>query len=315
MVHNPVDERLNTAGIPDALNTSNAGVGMPEETLGDLEKKVERLGEGLDALRGEVRQQSTAVSKLDDLMATVQGIDSTVREALSSRETEVLFKKIDDVLISVKDVDAAVRASGESSEGVLAKKIDDLQRYVASLSTLEEKFEELSHAFSETQEIVGIIVRQLDDIERKYNKTLEEVTRIVEMAGKIGETGAKPERAKTSSKGEKKEAQSSQAVAPETTGKSESATPATIEDLMDGLLKLVRPQTEADRMARALEDTRDKLTALIPGHTPVLFQVGKLARELKSYPPTATLNENDIARLSKEIRGWVQKLKELTKGS
>jgi hypothetical protein len=59
-VDNPVDERLNTAGILDALNISNAGVGMPQESLGDLEKKVERLGEGLDALRGEVHEQSAS---------------------------------------------------------------------------------------------------------------------------------------------------------------------------------------------------------------------------------------------------------------
>ena len=67
-------------------------------------------------------------------------------------------------------------------------------------------------------------------------------------------------------------------------------------------------------MARALEETRDRLTDLIKEHTPVIFQFGKMARELKSYPPTATLNENDIARLNKEIRSWTAKLKEVAKG-
>lgn len=308
-----IDERLNTAGIVLCTNTSNAVVRMSEGSLGAIEKKLQRLGEEIDALKEEVHEQTAAVSKLDDLMAQVQGIDSTVREAMSSRETEVLFKKIDDVLISVKDVDAAVRNGADSQESTIGKKIDDLQHYVASLSTLEEKFAELSHAFSETQEIVGIIVRQLDDIERKYNKTLDEVTRVVEMAGRLSEGAPKPEKTKGGSKAERKESPPSEPAASEKTGKDEPVTPATLDALMDDLLKLVKSQTGADRMAKALEDTRDRLTALIPGHTPVLFQFGKIARELKSYPPTATLNENDIARLNKEIRGWTQKLKELTK--
>jgi hypothetical protein len=82
---------------------------------------------------------------------------------------------------------------------------------------------------------------------------------------------------------------------------------------MDGLLDLVVPQTEATEMAKALEDVRDQLTTQIEGHTPVLFQFGKRARDFKSYPPTATLNENDIASLSREIKSWTGKLKETVK--
>ena len=92
-------------------------------------------------------------------------------------------------------------------------------------------------------------------------------------------------------------------------------TKSTIDDIMKGLLKEVTPQTEAREMARVLEETRDALTTMISGHTPVLFQFGKKARELKSYPPTATLNENDIANLNTEIRSWASKLKEMTKSS
>ena len=73
------------------------------------------------------------------------------------------------------------------------------------------------------------------------------------------------------------------------------------------------PVNEA--MAEALEDVRDQLTMQIEGHTPVLFQFGKRAREFKSYPPTATLNENDIASLSREIKTWTGKLKETVKTS
>jgi len=286
---------------------------MSEGSLGDLQKKLEHLTEELDSLKEEVHQQTESVSKIDELMASVQGIDSTMRETLASRETEVLFRKMDDILISVKDVDAILREGREGQDGALGKKIDDLQHYVASLSTLEEKFEELTRAFSETQEIVSIIVRQLDDIERKYNKTLDEVTKVVGIAGKGTEEAPKPEKSKAG-KAERKEQQTSWAEAGEEEETRESVTPATIDSLIDDLLKLVRPQTQADKMAKALEEARDKLTVLIPGHTPVLFQFGRIARELKSYPPTATLNENDIARLNKEIRGWAQKLKELTKG-
>ncbi|MHA2141124.1 MAG: hypothetical protein ACXADD_06430 [Candidatus Thorarchaeota archaeon] len=88
---------------------------------------------------------------------------------------------------------------------------------------------------------------------------------------------------------------------------------SSIDEIMKGLLKEVTPQTEAREMARALEDARDRLTAMISAHTPVLFQFGKKARELKSYPPTATLNENDIASLNTEIRGWATKIKEMAK--
>ena len=80
-------------------------------------------------------------------------------------------------------------------------------------------------------------------------------------------------------------------------------------------MTLVIPQTEATEMAEALEEVRDELTTMIKGHTPVLFQFGKRARELKSYPPTATLNENDIASLSREIKSWKSKLKEMTNSS
>ena len=91
--------------------------------------------------------------------------------------------------------------------------------------------------------------------------------------------------------------------------------PSTIDALMSKLLAQVNPQTEAKIMAESLEEVRDELTPMISVHTPVLFQFGKKARELKSYPPTATLNENDIASLSKEIKSWTSKLKEIAKSS
>jgi hypothetical protein len=96
---------------------------------------------------------------------------------------------------------------------------------------------------------------------------------------------------------------------------SKAKLPSTIDALMNKLLEKVNPQTEASDMAESLEEVRDELTPMITVHTPVLFQFGKKARELKSYPPTATLNENDIASLNKEIKSWASKLKEIAKSS
>jgi len=84
---------------------------------------------------------------------------------------------------------------------------------------------------------------------------------------------------------------------------------------MNKLLQLVNPQTEAKLMAKSLEDIRDELTTMITVHTPILHKLGTKARELKSYPPTATLNENDIASLNKDIKSWTTKLKEIAKSS
>ena len=181
---------------------------------------------------------------------------------------------------------------------MIGKKIDDLQQYVAGLSALEEKVDDIAQSFIETKEIVGIIVRQLDDIERKYNKAAEEITEAAEMIKSGAPAVSESSRKKTSSKSKDED------VVLE-------ASASTVDELMNGLLAKVRPQTEAKAMAKLLEDVRDELTTMITGHTPVLFQFGKRARELKSYPPTATLNENDIARLNKELRDWTSKLKKL----
>jgi hypothetical protein len=118
-----------------------------------------------------------------------------------------------------------------------------------------------------------------------------------------------------SSKTEKKETKETKEEAPKVKPPDKASLPSTIDALMDNLMTLVIPQTEATEMAEALEDVRDELTTMIKGHTPVLFQFGKRARELKSYPPTATLNENDIASLSREIKSWKSKLKEVAASS
>jgi hypothetical protein len=203
-----------------------------------------------------------------------------------------------------------------SDGDVLGKKLDDLQGYVAGLSGIEEKVEDLSNQFIETNEIVGIIVRQLDDIERKYNLSLEKISETAELVVKIAEGGSKNE--STAKSTEKKTPKTTQNEAAEEKKKppvSKSKLPSTIDAIMGRLLDLVNPQTEATLMAQSLEDARDELTPMITVHTPVLFQFGKKARELKSYPPTATLNENDIASLNKELKAWGMKLKEITKSS
>lgn len=338
-----------------------------DATADNLEEKVDKLAESLativnelkvlssvkdltkkmSSLEAEVKDMKktlTPVSKIDDLLASVSGIDKNVVAIGESREYEVVLKKIDDLLMSSQDLDSglaeikdskvlgelgkkveavssSVSSISKSIEDVrsgrnletLEKKIDDLQQYVAGLSSLEEKIQDLSGTFDETREIVSIIVRQLDDIERKYNKSVEEISKVVETVSRVSST---TDEAPSITKTTKKSSKATKRKEPEKKTPpviEEVVLPGTIDGIMKHLLEKVSPATEAVEMANALEDVRDRLTTMISGGTPVLFQFGKRARELKSYPPTATLNENDIARLNSEIRTWSTKLKEVSR--
>ncbi len=308
---------------------------------------IKNMAKKIGALEAEVKDIKTAiapVSKIDDLLASVNGIDKNVVGIVESREYEVVLKKIDDLLVSSQDLDAGLasikdsKALGELGKKVeavsssvsdiskniertragrsletLEKKIDDLQQYVAGLSSLESSIQDLSGTFDETREIVSIIVRQLDDIERKYNKSVEEINKVVEDVSQVTRAVTESPSAtkttkKTSKATKRKEVEKKTPPAFE-----EEVLPSTIDGIMKQLLDKVSPATEAVEMADALEIVRDQLTTMISGGTPVLFQFGKRARELKSYPPTAPLNENDIARLNSEIRTWTTKLKEVTR--
>jgi chromosome segregation ATPase len=263
-------------------------------TVPDMDKKIEKK---LDELAKSVKDLDTS-KKLDDISKSVTGIDTSVKEVKDSKESAVIIKKLDDILVSLAD-----------GEGV-PKKLDDLQNYIAEFSGIEERVQDLAGQFEETKEIVGIIVRQLDDIERKYNVAIDKVTEAVETLSEFVKAGAaapaEPKKPTKKPPKETKEEPTPKVKPPDT-----ASLPSTIDTLMDNLMTLVIPQTEATEMAEALEEVRDELTTMIKGHTPVLFQFGKRARELKSYPPTATLNENDIASLSREIKSWKGKLKEM----
>ncbi|TFG30789.1 hypothetical protein EU527_14025 [Candidatus Thorarchaeota archaeon] len=274
-------------------------------TLSDIAKTVESMDSDLSELK-ESKDLKELNKKIDKMSDTVNGFEESVKDMADAKETEVIIKKIDDILLSLTETD------------VVAKKLDDLQGYIAGLSSIEEKVQDLSNQFDETNEIVGIIVRQLDDIERKYNQSIDKISDTAEMVTKIMESaslidassdrkllGKKPTKTTDDDDDEIEKAPPISKV----------NLPSTIDALMNRLIGLVNPQTEATEMAEALEDVRDQLTTIIKGHTPVLFQFGKRARELKSYPPTATLNENDIATLNKEIKSWSSKLKEIAKSS
>jgi len=313
------------------------------KVLSSVKNMAKKIG-SLEAEVKDIKKALAPVSKIDDLLASVNGIDKNVVGIVESREYEVVLKKIDDLLISSQDLDVGLaevkdsKALGELGKKVeavsssvsdisknieqvragrnletLENKIDDLQQYVAGLSSLENQIQDLSGTFDETREIVSIIVRQLDDIERKYNKSVEEIRKVVEDVSQVTRSVVEPPSGtktikKTAKVTKHKEIEEKTPLAPE-----EVALPSTIDGIMKHLLEKVSPATEAVEMADALETVRDKLTTMISGGTPVLFQFGKRARELKSYPPTATLNENDIARLNSEIRNWSTKLKAVTK--
>ncbi len=281
------------------------------EDIGKSIAPLSKIEAALDDMT-KANEDKDLVGKIDGLTDSLKGIDSAVVEILDSKEMEVLFKKMDDILVGIADVGNEVKTAGSvgGNNDTVGKKIDDLQQYMAGLSGLENTVQELSSDLSETKEIVGIIVRQLDDLERKYNQSLEKMTEAVEAAASLAEKEASEPVEKDSKKPAKKPPKEKE-EAPKP--KPVKVTPSAIDDIMDSLLEMVSPQTEAKEMAGALEEVRDELTQMIKGHTPVLFQFGKKARELKSYPPTATLNENDIASLNTEIRSWTSKLKEIAK--
>ncbi len=290
-----------------------------DAALESIEKKIDNVTDEL----ASVKKELAALSAVKDIEKKVDELASDIIEVRDSKEMEVLFKKMDDVLVGLSeltnemsdsstadDVGKKIEEMASSFSGeAISAKIDELQQYVAGLSGLEETVQEVSGSLTETKEIVGIIVRQLDDIERKYNLAIEKIEDALETLASLPESASDDEAEKPSKKTTKKTVK--EKVEEEKEAPTQKVSKSTIDEIMKGLLKEVTPQTEAREMARVLEETRDKLTTMISGHTPVLFQFGKKARELKSYPPTATLNENDIANLNTEIRSWASKLKEM----
>jgi chromosome segregation ATPase len=282
-----------------------------QAAIEETQAKIDKLADELAELRKELSEIGS-VSEMDkkiDVISenvgkvggSIEGIDSALKDMVGSKESTVIIKKLDDILVSLADNE------------VVPKKLEDLQNYIAEFSGVQDRVQDLTNQFEETKEIVGIIVRQLDDIERKYNVAIDRVTEAVETI--MDFVSSQPAAETESSKTEKKETKETKEEAPKVKPPDKASLPSTIDALMDNLMTLVIPQTEATEMAEALEDVRDELTTMIKGHTPVLFQFGKRARELKSYPPTATLNENDIASLSREIKSWKSKLKEVAASS
>jgi len=309
-LHQKVDElSAELANMREVLEVLNS-VSVMDKKIDTISKNVEKvcdskehqdLDKKLDDLAKSLKGMDNT-KKLDDIAKSVTGIDSGMKEISDSKESAVIIKKIDDILVSLADNDA------------LPKKLDDLQNYIAGLSGIEEKVQDLAGQFEETKEIVGIIVRQLDDIERKYNQAIDKVTEVVDTLSEF--IKSEPVGSSDSTKPPMKPTpETSDEEKPKVRPPNKASLPSTIDALMDNLMTLVVPQTEAAEMAEALEEVRDELTTMIKGHTPVLFQFGKRARELKSYPPTATLNENDIASLSREIKSWKSKLKEMASSS
>jgi hypothetical protein len=304
-----------------------------DAALESIEKKIDNVTDELASVKKELAE----LSPVKSIDKKIDSMSSDIVEVRDSKEMEVIFKKMDDILVGLSDLSNEVSNSSTADDvakkieemassldgEVITKRIDELQQYVAGLSGIEETVQEVSGSLTETKEIVGIIVRQLDDIERKYNQAIDRIEEALETLTSFpvpDESAEKPVK-KPAKKTVKEKAEEEKDEKEEKEEKGEAELPSkkvsksTIEEIMKGLLKEVTPQTEAREMARVLEETRDKLTTMISGHTPVLFQFGKKARELKSYPPTATLNENDIANLNTEIRSWATKLKEMTKSS
>jgi chromosome segregation ATPase len=284
VIFKKLDEILiSLTDVKDELDTSK---GISEEQFGNLHDQLSEL------------------TSEEDIAEKLESIDSRIEEGRAEFE-----KKIEDLLGSVVGLGNTMNKLKDSSESdVIRKKIDSLETYIADLSGLEDRFHDLNTSIEDTKEIVGIIVRQLDDIERKYNKTLDKVDETIELVEEATDnlnTG--------SAKQKKKEETVSENENEEEVDEPKKDMPEDLDSLMQHLLDMVDADVEANEMAAAIESVRDQLTNIIDTHTPVLFKLGKRANELKSYPPTATLNENDIARLNSEIREWREKLTEISK--
>ncbi|NHJ14592.1 MAG: hypothetical protein EAX95_13010 [Candidatus Thorarchaeota archaeon] len=295
----------------------------PVSSIEELTKSVDSISSDIEKLGGAKAIQEMD-KKIEAISKVVSQTKSELGEMIDSKEIQVMYKKLDDLLVATADIGTEMESLHVSQtelkdtftgltkveeSDTLGKKIDDLQQYVASLSGMEEKMDVMGNSLEETKEIVGIIVRQLDDIERKYKAVadrIEEAVEMIEAMPAVQPDLASGEEAE-SKKGVKKPPKEKPAIP-------KGTLPSNIDEIMKNLISQVTPQTEAREMADALEEARDALTTMIKGHTPVLFQFGKRARELKSYPPTALLNENDIAGLNTEIRSWSAKLKEIAKG-
>ena len=301
-VDNLTKELANVSKELKEVKSSLSPVSKIDDIISSV-NEIKKFDKKLDSLATS-KDSEAATKKMDELAATLKGFEGDIQEFKDAKETEVILKKIDDILLSLTDTD------------VIGKKLDDLQGYIAGLSGIEEKVEDLSGQFTETNEIVGIIVRQLDDIERKYNLSIEKLSETTELISQIAASGAKPDApAKPDSKKTPKTAETKEVPEKKKPPVSKASLPSAIDAIMTKLLKLVNPQTEAKIMAESLEEIRDELTTMITVHTPILHKLGTKARELKSYPPTATLNENDIASLNKDIKSWTTKLKEIAKSS
>ncbi|MHA1740918.1 MAG: hypothetical protein ACTSVD_02375, partial [Candidatus Thorarchaeota archaeon] len=258
---------------------------------------VKELGQSV----AEMKSQLDGIAKIDDVLSTIGGLRDEISAMKESSASDEMNKKLDDILSSISGLGKSIQQVHDRQDmSDITSRLDDLHKRLEVLTGLGERVDELHSTFEETKEIVSIIVRQLDDIERKYNKALSEVSEALALVRKVAESGPPPVTAPTEPTPPPERAPPKKKPR-KVSGK---ALPSTIDAIMEQLLELVTPHTEAVEMARALEETRDRLTDLIKEHTPVIFQFGKMARELKSYPPTATLNENDIARLNKEIRSW-----------
>ncbi|MGV9170622.1 MAG: hypothetical protein ACOC38_11860 [Promethearchaeia archaeon] len=269
-------------------------------SLTDVKDEIDSSKSISDKKFADLQDQLSELTSDEDVVDKLESIDSKLEDG-----REDFGQKIEDILGSVVGLGNTMNKIKDSSESdVIQKKIDSIETYIADLSALEDRFHDLNSSIVETKEIVGIIVRQLDDIERKYNKTLEKVdnaiTLVEETTDKLGTSITRQEK--------KTRAISEKETENETTAAPKNDMPEDLDSLMQYLLDMVDADVEANEMAAAIESVRDQLTTIIDTHTPVLFKLGKRANELKSYPPTATLNENDIARLNSEIREWREKL-------
>lgn len=215
------------------------------------------------------------------------------------------------------------------------KKINENKEIMEKLNLIEEKIQfieeihgainELREFTEEIREIVAIIVQQMDSLERKYNKALDNIEKFISMQEVPSVESSKTEKVVQVEKKEEpyvstaSTISSSQIVSHsvpepiETTINLESLnseSPTAISILTE-LKSKITESLDAHLLSRTMENLRDRISELLPTYLPLLFEMGKWSKNLKSYPAGQTLNEADAIALKSDIDSWIQRIEKV----
>ncbi len=217
------------------------------------------------------------------------------------------------------------KTSNENKE--IIAKLKKIENKLEELSSMQSTINELREFTEEIREIVAIIVQQMDSLERKYNKALNQIesflasqktavhetAAVVSSEEKSKETSSEPYISTAST------ISSSQIIShsvPEPERDSieleslNSESPTAIGILTE-LKSKISVNLDAHELSRTMEILRDRMPDLLPTYLPLLFEMGKWSKNLKSYPEGQTLNDADVNALKSDIDSWIQRIEKV----